>query len=51
MPAEFRQSLNEDLLTAVEGRDVDAAEAAMRAHYEKLDLNVADLLFGTRASG
>jgi DNA-binding GntR family transcriptional regulator len=44
-PEAFRL-LHQKLLTALEGRDPEAAEEVMRAHYQELDLDFANVIFG-----
>ena len=44
-PEAFRL-LHQKLLTALEGRDPEAAEEIMRAHYRELDLDFANVIFG-----
>jgi DNA-binding GntR family transcriptional regulator len=38
--------MHEQLLTALEARDAEAATDLMRAHYRELDLDFADVIFG-----
>ena len=38
--------MHEKLLAALEARDAGAAAEMMRAHYQELDLNFADVIFG-----
>jgi DNA-binding GntR family transcriptional regulator len=49
-PETFRQ-MHEKLLTALEARDAAAATDLMRAHYRELDLDFADVIFGSGRSG
>jgi DNA-binding GntR family transcriptional regulator len=44
-PAAYRL-MHEQLLTALEARDAEAATDLMRAHYRELDLDFADVIFG-----
>jgi DNA-binding GntR family transcriptional regulator len=44
-PEAFRL-LHQKLLTALEVRDPEAAEEVMRAHYQELDLDFANVIFG-----
>jgi len=46
VPAEVYRSLHERLLAALEARDAGAATDLMRAHYQELDLDFADVIFG-----
>jgi DNA-binding GntR family transcriptional regulator len=49
-PETFRQ-MHEKLLTALEARDAAAAVDVMRAHYQELDLDFADVIFGSGRPG
>lgn len=46
VPAEAYRSLHGRLLAALEARDAASAADLMRAHYEELDLNFANVIFG-----
>ena len=46
VPAEAYRLLHGRLLAAIEARDAAAAADLMRAHYQELDLNFADVIFG-----
>lgn len=43
---EIYRLLHEKLLAALEARDAAGAAEIMRAHYQELDLNFADVIFG-----
>jgi DNA-binding GntR family transcriptional regulator len=46
VPPEAYRRLHERLLAALAARDAEAAAEMMRAHYQELDLNFADVIFG-----
>jgi DNA-binding GntR family transcriptional regulator len=46
VPAETYRLMHSKLLAALEARDAQAAADMMRAHYQELDLNFADVIFG-----
>jgi DNA-binding GntR family transcriptional regulator len=46
VPPEAYRVLHEKLLTALEGHDAAAATEVMRAHYQELDLDFANVIFG-----
>jgi DNA-binding GntR family transcriptional regulator len=47
VPPEAFLRLHEKLLAALAARDQEAAQELMRAHYRELDLNFADVIFGS----
>ena len=49
-PGAYR-ALHERLLAALEARDAGAATDLMRAHYQELDLDFADVIFGPVPAG
>jgi DNA-binding GntR family transcriptional regulator len=46
VPPEAFRLMHEKLLAVLEARDAAAATDIMRAHYQELDLNFADVIFG-----
>ena len=46
IPPQAHRLMHEKLLAALEARDTEAAMDMMRAHYQELDLNFADVIFG-----
>jgi DNA-binding GntR family transcriptional regulator len=46
VPAEAYRLMHARLLAALEARDAEAAAELMRAHYQELDLDFADVIFG-----
>jgi DNA-binding GntR family transcriptional regulator len=50
VPAEAYRLMHARLLAALAARDADAAEQVMRAHYQKLDLDFAEVIFGQATS-
>jgi DNA-binding GntR family transcriptional regulator len=50
VPPEAFRLMHEKLLAVLEARDAAAAADIMRAHYQELDLNFADVIFGQARS-